>query len=265
MTCEHITYLGKKFRIRPASEADHIAKSIRATSAFYEMELLSYLRIFGLRGRYAIDVGANIGNHSIFFSAFMADQVISIEANNSIVPILKENLAENNCRHKVIPTAVGSEPGVGAISFPLENNVGAGKITKGDGGINILTLDQISPSQRVFLVKIDVEGMELEVLYGARKLLKENHPDLVIEAQTAVEFRAIDDFLRPLGYRCLSTWNSTPTYHFSCKNGVPTRLRVAVIRIYVKTYALMRRVARSLFRGRWVRTPHRNTQTKLYK
>lgn len=221
------------------SDEDHIAKIIKASGDFYERELLSYLRLLGLRGECAVDVGANIGNHSIFFAAFLAEKIISIEANKDLVPILRENLSANGCQYEIIAAAIGSENGPGRISYPLENNIGAGKIIRGAGDINIITLDQAVPRKGVFLIKIDVEGMEMDVLKGATQLIEAQYPDLVIEASTAAEFHEIDAFLRSFGYRCLSKWNSTPTYHFSFNHGAFIRLKVATIKAYIKAQRLI--------------------------
>ena len=67
MTYVTIACSGRRFRVMTTSDEDHIAKIIKASGDFYERELLSYLRLLGLRGECAVDVGANIGNHSIFF------------------------------------------------------------------------------------------------------------------------------------------------------------------------------------------------------
>lgn len=221
------------------SEEDHIAKIIKASGDFYERELLNYLRLLGIRGECAIDVGANIGNHSIFFAAFLAEKVISIEPNRDLVPVLRANLSVNDCQYEIITAAMGAETGLGWISYPLENNIGAGKVTKGAGDVDIITLDQAAPRKGVFLIKIDVEGMEMDVLKGAAQLIDAQHPDLVIEASTAAEFYAIDVFLRSFGYRCLSKWNSTPTYHFSCNHRAFIRLKVAAIKAYIKAQRLL--------------------------
>lgn len=246
MTYAKIKCFGKQFKILSISEDDHIIKNIQTSGTFYEFELLNYLRLLRIKGRCAIDVGANIGNHSIFFSAFLAENVISVEANSDIIPALEENLSNNNCNHEIVASALGAESGCGELSFPLENNVGAGRITKGAGNIKIITLDNIAPNEGVFLVKIDVEGMEMDVLQGGCELITSQRPDLVIEASTEMEFSAIDKFLRPFGYRSLSRWNSTPTYHFSCSHGFLKRFRVAAIRIYVKTRALTQKICRRL-------------------
>ena len=52
----------------------------------------------------------------------------------------------------------------------------------------------------VSVVKIDVEGAELNVLNGATKLLESCRPHLMMEANTRDELRVIEDFLAPYGY-----------------------------------------------------------------
>ena len=241
---DKIKFLDKEFVINALAADDHISKAIRESGLFYEFEMLNYLRLYGSKGGCAIDVGANIGNHSIFFSAFLADYVISIEANVDLIPVLKKNLLANKCSYEVVSSAVGAELGSGKIYFPLENNIGAGRVSKGSGDIEITTLDTVSPTEGVFLVKIDVEGMEMDVLLGAQELIASQRPDLIVEAPTMPEFSAIDAFLRPYGYRVLSRWNSTPTYHFSCNHGIWVKAKVSVIRIYIRFQRLLRKIAR---------------------
>lgn len=82
------SFRNKKFNMAFFSEDDHIYKSARKKK-FYEVSLLEYIRRLGVRCDVAIDVGANVGNHSVYFGSFLADHVVSVEANNDVIPILK--------------------------------------------------------------------------------------------------------------------------------------------------------------------------------
>lgn len=208
-------YHKKNFSISFKSDKDHIAKQIISTRRFYEIDLLEYLLNSNIKGKIAIDVGANIGNHSIFLGSFIAKKIISIEANDELISTLESNLKNNNINHQIIAKGLGRQEGFGRLLFPLEENIGAGKIEIGDGHITITTLDDIAPSTGVVLVKIDVEGMELEVLQGGTHLLKTQHPHLVIEAATVGDFERVRSFLSGYGYRAVTKWNATDTFHFA--------------------------------------------------
>jgi glycosyltransferase involved in cell wall biosynthesis len=68
------------------------------------------------------------------------------------------------------------------------------------------------------LIKVDVEGMEADVLEGAWRLLKRKRPVLYVEAQTPALYATLRRLLRPIGYQMVRRFNHTPTYVFvSCQ------------------------------------------------
>jgi len=88
-----------------------------------------------------------------------------------------------------------------------------------EGGVPVNTLDAIARGfpenfPRVSLLKIDVEGMEMDVLRGAAGLLEKDRPQLVIELATPAERAQAEAFLAGLGYRNIGRFCHTPTYHF---------------------------------------------------
>jgi hypothetical protein len=107
-----------------------------------------------------------------------------------------------------------------------EANAGAGNVlahygeTPDAGQVTILTLDNLVASltaagtAKVRLVKLDVEGMELDVLEGATAMLTEQHPDLVVEASGESEHDALVKFLKPYRYEEVGRYCYTPVYHF---------------------------------------------------
>ena len=64
----------------------------------------------------------------------------------------------------------------------------------------------------VALMKIDVEGMELDVLRGATQILTRDRPLLYIEASDDAQRQLIDSFLVAFGYHRQARFNDTPTY-----------------------------------------------------
>lgn len=67
------------------------------------------------------------------------------------------------------------------------------------------------------LIKIDVEGMEVDVLRGAIGTIERCSPKLLVEAATAQALQDVEAVLRPLGYRKIKVYNETPTYLFEAK------------------------------------------------
>jgi FkbM family methyltransferase len=211
---------------------DLIATEIAARQTFFEVDLLEHVLVRGPMSGVYLDVGANIGNHSVFFGKFLADMVIAVEPNPAVVPVLKRNLAANQVANsRVVACAVGAEAGVGRMMRREghEQNIGGSHVetldrpqaNEGDV-VPITTIDRVLEDARsdlgarhVSLVKIDIEGMELEALKGATRLLSNDRPHLIIELATPEARADVGSFLRAVGYQPIGRrfcW--TPTYHF---------------------------------------------------
>lgn len=215
MTTIRFKHGKENFSLSFYSESDHLFKVVQRTGDFYEVEALKYIRSMGINGDFVVDVGANVGNHAVFFANYTAKEVICIEANSQLIPILNSNIKSNPGQYRVISKGLGASIGTARLFYPLKDNVGAGKLEVGKGEVELTTLDEVAPAAGVALVKIDVEGMELDVLRGANLLLKSQHPHLMVEAPTDADFQAINRFLLPYGYKALTKWNATATYHFA--------------------------------------------------
>lgn len=191
---------------------DHIADVIRTTGRPYEERLLRVLvHLTRSSTGTVVDVGANIGNHSVFFARRGA-RVIAIEANPGALRYLEKNVEPHDDLVRVWPVAAGATPGRGRIA--TGSNEQLGQVTfelDPEGPIEVVTLDSIE--EAVSILKIDVEGGEESVLRGALQLIARTRPVIVVESWDAQHRRAIVRLLRPLGYHRFSfSLCSTPTY-----------------------------------------------------
>jgi len=260
-------YLGKSFKVRGISQNDHIYKNIVCSHSFYEMELLKYIQTvkFFFSSEFedtlAIDVGANIGNHSIFFRSFITKYLISIEPNPEVLPTLRENLSHNIDNFTLYDCAVGDKSSKGNVIMPknMLNNIGAAQIViqNNNGKVSIVTLDSIFLSWKknnkinnmsISLIKIDVEGMEVLVLKGSVDIISKYRPHIFAEAATKVELDNILGFLHPLGYSKLPVkWGETPVYHFVYK----PNLTIKIFSICYKWSFNFKKLFRRLFKRLW--------------
>lgn len=245
----NFSYRGRDFGIAAPSADDHLFKAIAARRCFYEIDLLEYmLRIgecFAAGNSVAVDVGGNIGNHSVFFGSFLTRHVISIEPNPAVVRHLAANLAANRVSSTLRAVAVGSSRGRAAVVMPsgARDNLGMACIDVAAAAatttVDVETLDTLldewrggQPApQRVTLLKIDVEGMELEVLRGAARLLAGDRPHIFAEAANRRRYRELRDHLRAFGYVALSRWATTPVYHFAHDPPHSLRWRAAALKL----------------------------------
>lgn len=153
------------------------------------------------RGGTFLDVGANVGNHTLYAAiALGATKVIAVEPVESAARILELNLALNRLAERVDVHRVGlsDRPGQ-AVARMQSNNLGASRLTEGQGDVLLVTGDQLVGDCRVDFVKIDTEGFEKRVLSGLVGTLARDAPALFVEVENDhVEW--FESFCRDHGY-----------------------------------------------------------------
>jgi len=212
-------YLDKKISIRGYHIEDAIFDRIVNSKTFYEDKLLEKARFLNLKGVY-VDIGANIGNHSVFFSCFCpSTKVYSFEIDETIFSLLKENM-KNNCvnnSYHLGNMGVLDKKGLVDISETNHLNAGMTKIVNVEGTQNkVDKLDNMLKNiENIVLIKIDVEGFELEIIKGAKTILENQSPTIFAELATEKEFKAVQNELSKYGYATDNVnYASTPTYLF---------------------------------------------------
>jgi len=207
---------------------EHIQKHWLA-GCFYESRgggLLPYIRhLNALAGPFRVcyDIGASIGNHTLFMSQILgANYVLAIEPYLPSYDHLVSNLAHNHVSKDRVWTlnmALSDEQVWGdAELYGQEsgNNVGMVHFTKSQFGSPVYcdTLDTMVSKYGCPLpdyVKIDVEHMEEQVVAGMLNTIRACSPILSIELERGTE--VMDSILSPLGYRRDPVvLNHTPTY-----------------------------------------------------
>lgn len=202
--------------ILTAFEKDHIGNSIGATKYYYEGGMLDYIKANVPRGA-MIDVGANIGNHSIYLAKYCATNVIAFEPFPSTFAVLVKNIQQNKFMNiTALPVGLSDESKETSMSLSSEGNVGMAKIDEaGSIYTRVDVLDtMLETREPITLIKIDCEGHEEKALKGMLETIKKHKPALFIECQTPDEFTVVNSILSPLGYRSVYKFNATPTYYF---------------------------------------------------
>ena len=155
-----------------------------------------------------IDIGSNIGNHTLFFAGVLdADRVISFEPIDSYREHQYVNIGLNDLDSiTVFPFAISNIRSIMTmtVSHPNSDNQTARVDQSGNWRVEAVNLDSILEGENlgsITLVKIDTDGYNLPVLEGAVQTLFRYYPDIIIENEaTAEEQQDVDNFLRKLGY-----------------------------------------------------------------
>lgn len=179
---------------------------------FYEQWMLKCIKDLGYMSGVWLDIGAHVGNHTIWFSNHCgADEVWAYEPTPYTFDVLKDNV-ERNCTNvvRLFNCAVGAKKG--KCRLKKGEREGQNSVTYAKGSTPMEIIGDIAA--KVALVKIDVEGFELEVLKGAQPMLSRDLPELFIES---FGDRSEIEALLPKEYKLIKQYNSAPTYHYSAK------------------------------------------------
>src|SRR5690606_21717953 len=92
-----------------------------------------------------VDVGANIGNHTLFFAKVMGQRVYSFEPFPENLRLLKKNIALNGLEKlvRVVGKAAGATAGEGNLEVPSENNLGMVRLAPSGLACKIVALDDV--------------------------------------------------------------------------------------------------------------------------
>ncbi len=155
-------------------------------------------------GNWVVDVGANIGNYTLELSRLVGPtgRVIAVEPLPATFHILARHVALARCNNVTLLNVAASngfsECGMTTPYFDsgLRNPYQSKLSDDGESTVLAIALDGLGVEAPVRLVKIDVEGHEMDVLRGMEGLIKRCHPILIVEGDR----QEFVEFLAPFGY-----------------------------------------------------------------
>ncbi|MHB8360885.1 MAG: FkbM family methyltransferase [Thermoplasmataceae archaeon] len=148
-----------------------------------------------------VDIGAYYGDSAIYWAKIFGARVIAFEPLPDIYKILVENIALNKVNVEANNVAIGNGETKKAII--IENSCGFGSmLTASDIGKAIATtkLDSINLSM-IHLLKIDVEGFEVDVLEGSLKSIQKFKPKIILETHSSALRKQCNQILESLDYQ----------------------------------------------------------------
>jgi FkbM family methyltransferase len=201
-------------------QANYAVERIATARKMSNSEPFLGISLLGLRDFTMLDIGANIGAYSIGAAGVGAKHIFSIEPG-PFFDRMKNNIALNSLEGIITPIKIGlsSKPGKMRWYEDLNNPGNAHLVTTKDSlsfekiptkfgdsfvEVDVITLNrlvEINNIENVDLIKIDVEGMEWEVLSGGKESIERWLPVIVAETH-----RVASDMMR---YDCM-----TPLFNY---------------------------------------------------
>lgn len=171
-------------------------------------------------GMVALDIGANIGAHTVPLAqmVYPGGGVIAFEPQPFIFQMLCGNVARNGLQHVICERSiVADKPGVAqvhAIDYREHGNFGGYEVKGSHAGMplptNVTTVDSFRLAA-CDLIKVDVEGMEQEVLIGAARTIRQHRPYLYVECDRDEHRLQLFSLLGKYDYDV--RWHEPPLYN----------------------------------------------------
>lgn len=170
------------------------------------------------RGSVVVEVGANIGAHTVLLSRLAGPEgaVLAFEPQRVVFQTLCANLALNQCLN-VFTHQAGVGAASGSITAPpvdpnsVNNFGGISMQVTGPGEVvPLVTLDGLNLRRCDFL-KADVEGMEFDVLLGGEQLIRTLRPLMFIENDREDKSEELLEFIASLDY--VAYWHFARLYN----------------------------------------------------
>jgi FkbM family methyltransferase len=186
---------------------------------YWEPSVVSVIRKICRPGDFVVDVGANVGVHTLLMSrrVGVAGNVVAVEPHPAIRERLRRNISLNCLSNiEVLSCALSGTEGTSTLYAPSPERPNQGISSLGaDPSLAIQfevetrTLDSLLSkidAGRLKFLKIDTEGHEWPILQGAARSIRDGRPHILFEfdhrawSRLGATFADATGFLRDIGY-----------------------------------------------------------------
>jgi len=199
----------------------YVGQALLRYGEYGELEAQFLMQLVSRPGL-VVEVGANIGSHTVALArraAAIGSELVAFEPQPFVFQNLCANLALNSIRNaRAWPWACGARQETVFFMPPdyfQQGNFGGVSMqevgTPGGVSVPCVRLDDVIGGREVSLLKIDVEGFELDCLQGAVTTLRRARPILYVENDRAEKSRALIEWLWAQEYRLW--WHISPLYN----------------------------------------------------
>lgn len=191
----------------PNFPMDCIQKTIALTQNYWDTMALNIINKYLPDEAVVLDIGANIGSHTVYWALEKnAKKIYSFEPLEATYEILERNIKLNKLEDRVETFNFGLynlESKASVSNYNLANIGNTSFVPNNTGSFQLKKLDSLKIPEKIDLIKIDVEGAEVEVMMGGMNTIRKNKPVIVIESFNRKA--EIDDLFNALCYKQADT------------------------------------------------------------
>lgn len=187
----------------------------------FEPEIIELAKKLIKKNSAVLDVGANFGQMSLFFSQLVGEKgtVYSFEAQKRVFEMLEKTVDANKAQNiQPVFCAVYFESGhifhfpepdfiqfdtYGSYNLPLDSDVGQ--------EVKSLKIDDLNIEQPISFMKVDVQGCDLFAMQGARETIKKHQMPILFEFEQRFQetyqttFQDYVEFVDSINYKFVET------------------------------------------------------------
>lgn len=202
------------------NQYDHyIGKSIELYGEYCEHEISLFSRLVKPTDT-VWEIGSNTGSQSTALSKMVPQgKFVGFEPQIELYKIFTSNLTLNNCENAMpLCFALGDEDGIidlPGMNYHQPNNFGAltllGEKHASKDKVELRKIDSLTWLPPPNFIKMDVEGMEVNVLNGGKKVIAEHMPIMYVENDRVEHSEKLIETLWDFGYKLF--WHITTYYN----------------------------------------------------
>ncbi len=185
----------------------YVGKSIEVYGEWSENEIELFSTFVG-KGSVVIEIGSNIGSHTVPIAKMVGPTgyVFAFEPQQLVYYTLSANIVLNNLTNvEAVHAAVSSQAGVTRVpyvNYDVPNNFGGIRMSDDHGKVvRKISLDHMKASfKSLSFIKVDAEGMELEIVKGAKEVISAFRPIMYLESDDAGGTELVK-YVNSLGYK----------------------------------------------------------------
>jgi len=176
-------------------------------SASYEFDVRKVFEKLAKKSKVIVDVGAHIGRYTILGGKINSDaEIFSIEADKNNFDILNKNISLNDIKNvNSINIALSSKKNREKFynyGLGIHNPTDIKEKRKDFKMVETDTLDNLFNKKEIDLIKIDVDGSEMNILKGGGNLFSQKKiKNIIIEITDDVCYEEVSQFFKEYGYK----------------------------------------------------------------
>jgi FkbM family methyltransferase len=198
-----------------------IGRSLRLYGEWAEHEIASVAQ-FLTDGPTIVDVGANIGVHTLAFATlFPNSKIVALEPQPDVFSLLAQNVALNPTARNVVTLNVGAGAAAETLRLMIDYeslnwnfgaiNLRAASRAGGSVTAEIMRLDELLDEERIQFLKFDIEGMEPEALAGSQSVISRHRPIIFFEVLSMDVAATCTSLIAPFDYKFF--WLETSAFN----------------------------------------------------